>query len=197
MRRSVTGVVARSTLPLVVAIACVLIAPDAVARGHGDDARVEVWPASIPAGGVVRVRGVELGEIGEVVLVLAGAGQRLELGTIELDGEGGFDRPVVIPGAVAPGTYVLETRFSDGDHLDVALAVTAAPLGGGEQRDADEPLLAPVPSPKAGAAGTPKVPGAGDAAGAVGLAAPAIGAMALALLVAVVLVVGLVIGRRA
>ncbi len=145
----------RRISPLVVTLAILATVPAAV-LAHGGNARVEVGPAAVPAGGSVTVRGVELGADESVELTLVAAdGRTTVLGSVIADAEGAFSQVLVLPADAAEGAASVRARLSDGDALEVALEVRPPLDEEGEQRAEEEPLLAPMPSPSARPAAAP------------------------------------------
>jgi hypothetical protein len=126
-----------------------LYAMSAVQRvsAHGDDPRIELSAEQLNPGAVLDLRGVDFERDAEVILTLVGAPTQIPFGSVLTDGEGIFQLTITLPADLPEGTYVI--RAASTDHvLDSPQFVVSgsADLGTGEQRELEEPLLAPMPT---------------------------------------------------
>ncbi|HET7704338.1 MAG TPA: hypothetical protein VFK35_13135 [Candidatus Limnocylindrales bacterium] len=117
---------------------------------HDGSARMLLAPDRVPPGGVVEVRGEDLGADTGISLRLAGPAGGVELGSTVTDGEGHFVIAVALPTELPPATYRVQATESDGDApLDAILIVEGAAVTEGGQpgeKDEDDPLLIALPS---------------------------------------------------
>ena len=117
---------------------------------HEGSARVLLTPDRLPPGGVVEVRGEDLGADTGISLRLAGPAGQVELGSTATDGEGHFIVAIALPAALPPATYRVQAVEADGDRpLDAILIVEGAAIVDGGQpgeKDEDDPLLIALPS---------------------------------------------------
>ncbi len=123
-----------------------LVAP-AVASGHEGSARLILEPDRVNPGGVVVVRGEDLGADNELSVTLVGTAGRAPLTSVTSDGEGHFSVPVLIPADAPVGVYAIEAATDSGAGLNVVLFIEGAPIvaGDGGPAGRDEPLLVVLP----------------------------------------------------
>ena len=150
----------RATRLAVIAIALAALPGAAIA--HEGSARLILDPDRINPGGVVTIRGEDLGADDEMRVALVGTTARADLATISTDGQGHFTLSIQVPGDAPVGVYAVEAASAMGYNLTAVLFVEGAPLieGDGAPPGQDEglPAIAPRPSgqtaPVAGAAAT-------------------------------------------
>lgn len=116
-------------------------------EGEGGE-NIEVEPSTVPAGESVILAGSGLEPDSDRVLVLAGGGLTLDLGTVKTDAEGSFQTELTIPGYVPAGTY--ELRAIADETLTVEIAILEAD---------GAPSPAPTPTPSAGGSDVPGAAG--------------------------------------
>jgi hypothetical protein len=141
--------------------------PTPFAQAHNGPARVELGAERAAPGVAIEVRGVNIAPEQAVTLTLVGGGQEFGFGTVVGDEHGDFTQIVTIPREALAGAYTLRA-------FGVNRVMVAAPLTiigqaddeEGEQREEEEPLLAPMPRPQpaapavvSSAAGPPPAPG--------------------------------------
>ena len=99
-------------------------------------------------GGVVVVRGEDLGADNELTVALVGTAGRAPLTAVTSDGEGHFTVAVQIPADAPVGVYALEAVTDAGAGLNAVLFVEGAPIlpGDGGPPGRDEPLLVVLPA---------------------------------------------------
>ena len=123
--------------------------PLAAAFAHGDEPRLEISLERISPGGVVDVRGVDF-EFEEIIsLALIGPNYELSLGEVTADAEGVFLQTVALPTDLGEGNYQFRAITDDHEILSPTLAVQGSPIAGeegGEPREDEDALLAPMPS---------------------------------------------------
>ena len=100
-----------------------------VAHSGTGEATIQAEPSSLTAGDTVVLAGSGLEPNNDRVLVLAGEGLTVELGTVTTDAKGMFSKELTIPSHLPSGSY--ELRAIGDETLTTTLAVTAA--GGGAQ----------------------------------------------------------------
>ena len=145
-----------------VVIATALAALPGAASAHEGSARLILEPDRINPGGVVTIRGEDLGADDEMRVPLVGTPARADLATISTDGQGHFTLSIQVPAGAPVGVYAVEAASAMGYSLTAALFVEGAPLieGDGAPAGQDEglPAIAPRPpgqaAPVAGAAAT-------------------------------------------
>ena len=135
---------------LLAVLAGALAFPAAV-WAHGGAARLAADPDTVRPGGVVTMRGEDLGSDAAVVLVLIGSTGRVSLGTVTADDEGHLATSVQIPLEMPQGIYRLEGSADGTPPIAVSLIVDGAPLPVGQEeepggRDEDDGLLIALPS---------------------------------------------------
>ena len=106
-------------------LAALLLGGTVVVAHEGDgEAKIEVEPSSLTAGGTIVLAGSGLEPDNERVLVLAGQDLVVEFGTVRTDAQGMLQKELLIPGHLPSGTY--EVRAIGDETLTAALGVTAA-----------------------------------------------------------------------
>lgn len=140
----VSGRIAASAVAVVVAL---MIVPSSVGA-HEGSARLILEPDRVNPGGVVVVRGEDLGADNEMTVALVGTAGRAPLTTVTSDGEGHFSVAVQIPVDAPVGVYALEAVTDAGAGLNAVLFVEGAPIlaGEGGPPGRDEPLLVVLPA---------------------------------------------------
>ena len=130
--------------------AAVLVLMTAPVAAHGELV-FQLGAERAAPGDVVEVRGdIGAGDSVEIALISKADGARRSIATLTDVEEGHFQSYVTIPADLPAGDYLVEAG-SESIAVRAPLAVVGfADLGGGEQRDQDETLLAPVPSNRAG-----------------------------------------------
>ena len=125
----------------------VLSVAPAVASGHEGSARLILEPDRVNPGGVVVVRGEDLGADNEMSVALVGSAGRAPLTSVTSDGEGHFSVAVQIPADAPVGVYALEAVTDAGAGLNAVLFIEGAPIpaGDGGPRGRDEPVLVVLP----------------------------------------------------
>ena len=117
---------------------------------HEGPARLILEPDRVNPGGVVTVRGDDVGVEVELQLVLASATGDVELATLPTDPQGHLVTHVELPADLPTGTYALEARGGAAARVATAsLVVEGSPiLEGGEPggKDEDDLLLIALPS---------------------------------------------------
>jgi hypothetical protein len=128
-----------------------------VALAHEGPPRIELNYPQISSGAELEVRGVNIAAELPVTLTLVGADKDYALGTAVGDVHGDFVVGVQLPAEAQAGAYTV--RAFAANRVMVSTPLTL--LGGtieqeGGQRDQDEPLLAPMPSPLSATAAPPR-----------------------------------------
>ncbi|MBI2778125.1 MAG: hypothetical protein HYX57_12820 [Chloroflexi bacterium] len=103
------------------------IAGTVIAHEGSGQEEIVVEPSTVTAGGTVVLAGTGLEPTSDRVLVLAGEGFTVDLGTVTTDAEGMFQIELTIPSHLPSGTY--ELRAIGDETLTATLDVTA--LAGG------------------------------------------------------------------
>ena len=120
------------------------------AQAHEGSARIELNTQQTSSGAEVEIRGVNIAAELPITLALLGAGYEYPLGTAVGDEHGDFVVGVRVPAEAPAGAYTVRA-FGSNRVLVIAplrlLGVAAEEEGA--QRDQDEPLLAPMPQPRA------------------------------------------------
>jgi len=126
----------------------VLSVAPAVASGHEGSARLILEPDHVNPGGVVVVRGEDLGADSELSIALVGTAGRAALTAVTSDGEGHFSVPILIPADAPVGVYAIEAATDAGAGLNAVLFIEGAPIAAGEggPPGRDEPLLVVLPA---------------------------------------------------
>jgi hypothetical protein len=132
-----------SRLALALSLGWALSIVPAAASGHEGSARLILEPDRVNPGGVVVVRGEDLGADNELSVALVGTAGRAPLTSVTSDGEGHFSVPVLIPADAPVGVYAIEA----GAGLNAVLFIEGAPIaaGDGGPPGRDEPLLVVLP----------------------------------------------------
>jgi hypothetical protein len=124
-----------------------ILAPAVLA--HGGEPRLELGTERLYPGGALEVRGVGFEAEEALSLFLIGPAIKMDLGEITPDVEGEFNQVITLPADLAIGVYHLQAVASDHDlsSPDFTVLAGAVPSGEqGEQRQIEEPLLAPLPT---------------------------------------------------
>jgi hypothetical protein len=120
----------------------------APALAHGGEAALIVEQNVAPPGGVVAVRGEDLGSEAQVRLALFGP-RTVDLGAVTSDAEGHLFLAVAIPPDLPAGTYSLVATTAAGSTAFAGVIVDGQAVidgqGGQGGRDEDDPLLVPLP----------------------------------------------------
>jgi hypothetical protein len=120
------------------------------ARAHDGPPRLELTAERLNPGATLDIRGINIAAEQPVTLALIGAGAEYALGTVMGDEHGDFKLIVGVPVEAAVGTYNVRALAPNRVIVAVPLILAGSPISaeGGEQRDQDEPLLAPMPQPQ-------------------------------------------------
>jgi hypothetical protein len=120
-----------------------------VASAHGGPPRVEIGTEQVSPGATLEVRGVNIAPEQRVTVALVGPDADYPLGVAIGDAHGDFTQIFVLPSNVSPGTYSIraagENRVIVGVPLTIIGSAVSSGSEDGTQRDADEPLLVPLP----------------------------------------------------
>ena len=120
---------------------------------HGGDPRLEISADRLSPGSALDIRGVDFEFEEKVTLDLVGPHGVTPFGTVLADTEGIFLLTITLPSDLAEGTYVLRATTDDHQLESASITVSgSADTGQGEQRELEEPLLAPMPTAAAGVA---------------------------------------------
>lgn len=191
---------------LVAALALLLwSAHTPAARAHGGPPRVELGAEQIAPGAALEVRGINIAPDQQVTVSLVGQDLDLPLGVVVGDPHGDFTQVFALPSSVAPGAYTVRAFGANRVVVGVALTVVGTGTAGdaeeGDQREEEEPLLAPMPQPAGGQpqraavpAGQPQA-GPQAPAGEVPAVEPSM-RLAITLVVVVLAVVGVTVVVR-
>jgi hypothetical protein len=119
------------------------------ASAHGDEPRIEISTDRLNPGSVIDLRGVAFEMDEAVTLTLVGPQQEVSFGTVLADTEGVFLLTITLPADLSEGNYVI--RATTDDHSVESPQITvvgSADLGEGneDQRQDEDPLLAPMPT---------------------------------------------------
>jgi hypothetical protein len=117
------------------------------ARAHDGPPRLELTAERLNPGATLDVRGINIAAEQPVTLALVGIGAEYALGTVMGDEHGDFKLIVGVPAEAAVGAYNIRAFAPNRVVVAVPLILAGSPIPveGGEQRDQDEPLLAPMP----------------------------------------------------
>ena len=119
------------------------------ASAHGGPPRVEISAEQISPGATLEVRGVNIAPEQRVAIALVGPDADFPLGVAVGDAHGDFTQIFVLPTNLSPGTYSIraagENRVIVGVSLTIIGSAVSSDAEDGTQRDADEPLLVPLP----------------------------------------------------
>lgn len=179
-----------------------------IAEAHGGPPRVEVGAGNISPGATLEIRGINIAPEQHVTLTLVGPSADLPLGVALGDVHGDFTQLYALPATLAPGAYSVRAIGENRVIVGVPLTITggASDAEAGGQRDSDEPLLAaPAPPLPADPGDTeqPQVTPALASAPTSAIAADDRSVqidssmqLAIGVVVAVLIVVGLAVGLR-
>jgi len=141
--RTIHQIVARIGCFLVVLLA--LQIPGA-ALAHEGAARIELNTQQTSSGAELEIRGVNIAPEQPVMLSLVGDAADFALGTAVGDVHGDFVVGVRLPAEAPAGIYIVRAFGSNRVIVTAPLTLLgSAAEEEGEQRDQDEPLLAPMP----------------------------------------------------
>jgi hypothetical protein len=123
------------------------------AFAHGGDPRLEISADRLNPGSALDVRGVDFEFEEKVTLDLVGPQGVTSFGTVLADTEGIFLLTITLPFDLVEGTYVLRATTDDHQLESPPITVSgSADTEQGQQRELEEPLLAPMPTVAAGVA---------------------------------------------
>jgi hypothetical protein len=141
--RTIHQIVARIGCFLVVLLALQL--PGA-ALAHEGPARIELNAQQTNSGAELEIRGVNIAPEQPITLALIGSGAEFSLGTAVGDIHGDFVVGVRLPAEALAGAYTVRAFGANRVIVGAPLTLLGfAAEEAGEQRGADEPLLAPMP----------------------------------------------------
>ena len=132
-----------------------LLVASGATLAHDGGPRLILEPAKVNPGGVVVIRGEDLGADHELRLALIGAGTETDLATVTSDGEGHFTVAVQISTDAPRGGYAVSATTSDGGNIRAAMVVEGSPLGGGEGAPPGQDEGLPQIAPSAGRQAAP------------------------------------------
>lgn len=117
---------------------------------HSGDARLEISSTHLSPGGTLELRGVDFNSEEVLTLTLDGPRGRLSLPPVTADAEGGFSYLAVLPADLAEGNYIVSASAPGRRVLSPPFLISGQPISAstdeqGEQREQEEPLLAPAP----------------------------------------------------
>jgi hypothetical protein len=146
---------------LVIALAVWLWAGHApAASAHDGPPRVEISAEQVGPGATLEVRGVNIAPEQRVTVDLVGPNADFPLGVAVGDPHGDFTQVFVLPANLSPGAYSI--RAVGENRVIVGVSLTVIGSGGSSgsedaaQRDAGEPLLAPLPQRELAPGGQPQ-----------------------------------------
>jgi hypothetical protein len=113
-------------------------------------ARLEISATHLNPGGTLELRGAGFGSEEVLTVTLDGPAGRLSLPPVTADAEGGFIYLAVLPSDLAEGTYIVSASSPGRRVLSPPFLISGQPISAsadeqGEQREQEEPLLAPAP----------------------------------------------------
>lgn len=143
------------SIAAVATLAFLLAALPGAASAHDGIARLILEPDRVNPGGVVVIRGEDLGADDIMQIALIGSAGRTELTTVTSDGQGHFTVAIEVSRDAPPGVYAIEATGQA--TLTVPLFVEGAPVsnGDGAPPGQDEGLPAVIPSFAFGASSVP------------------------------------------
>jgi hypothetical protein len=121
------------------------------ALAHGGEPRLEISADKLNPGSALDIRGVDFEFEEHITLDLVSPQTVIPFGTVLADTEGVFLLTITLPADTAEGTYII--RATTDDHVVESASITisgSADVEEGEQREPEEPLLAPMPTVVAG-----------------------------------------------
>jgi hypothetical protein len=143
---------ARPALSLL-AIAVLLVGGAQATRAHDGGPRLILEPQRVSPGGVVVIRGEDLGSDHELRIALIGGGTEADLATVTSDGQGHFTIAVQISNDAPTGGYAITATGSDGSSLRAPMIISGAPVSDGQGappgQDEGLPNLAATPASQA------------------------------------------------
>jgi hypothetical protein len=140
------GTSRRTPAAAILAAAASFLIGVATASGHEGGPRLILDPSQVNPGGVVLVRGEDLGLDEPMQLSLVGETGRVDLAAVSTDGEGHFTVAVEIPQDISTGTYAIETSLASGGQIRSLVrvdGVAVQPEQGGAPPGQDEGFPAP------------------------------------------------------
>jgi len=139
----------------VATLAFLLAALPGAASAHDGIARLILEPDRVNPGGVVVIRGEDLGADDVMQIALIGLSGRTELTTVTSDGQGHFTVAIAVSPDAPQGVYAIEATGQA--TLTVPLFVEGAPVsnGDGAPPGQDEGLPAVIPSFAVGSSRAP------------------------------------------
>ena len=163
------------TAAAILAAAVSFVLPTSPVGAHDGGPRLILEPNEVNPGGVVLIRGEDLGLDEAMQVSLVGDAGRADLAAVTTDGQGHFTVAVEIPPDVPVGTYAIQSATSTGAIIRSLVRVDGAPIveQGGAPPGQDEGFPAPQPGTAGSPAAAPVVPEASSkpvtAAGGSGL----------------------------
>lgn len=151
----------------ILAAAALLLLALSAASGHEGGPRLILEPTHVNPGGVVLVRGEDLGLDEPMQVSLVGQTGRMDLVAVETDGQGHFTVAITLPVDIANGTFAVETKLSTGAPIRSNVRIEGAPVqpdGAGAPPGQDEGLpalgatAAPTSAPVAASVASAVVP---------------------------------------
>jgi hypothetical protein len=116
------------------------------ALAHEGPARIELNAQQTSSGAELEIRGVNIAPEQPIMLALIGSGAEFSLGTAVGDIHGDFVVGVHLPAEALAGAYTVRAFGANRVIVGAPLTLLGfAAEEAGEQRGADEPLLAPMP----------------------------------------------------
>jgi len=128
---------------------------------HDVEPRLEISVERLNPGGTMEVRGVGFEFEETVLLELIGPDIEIPIGEVVADTEGSFLQIVSLPADVREGTYHLRAMTDDHEILSPPLSVQGIPVvsdEGEDEREDEDSLLAPMPTPAAARTAMPPAP---------------------------------------
>jgi len=118
----------RTPAAAVLAAAALFLIGVATVSAHEGGPRLILDPSQVNPGGVVLVRGEDLGLDEPMQLSLVGEAGHVDLVAVATDGEGHFTIAVEIPRDVATGTYAIEATLASGGQIRSLVRVDGVPV---------------------------------------------------------------------
>jgi len=123
--------------------------PIQLVQAHNGPARIEVGAERVAPGVALEVRGVNIAPEQPVTLTLVGGGQEFGFGTVVGNEHGDFIHVVTVPREAQAGAYTLRAFGINRVMVAVPIVIVgSADEEQGQQREEEEPLLAPMPRPQ-------------------------------------------------
>ena len=152
-----------------------------VAEAHNGPPRITLGAEWAAPGVALEIRGINIAPEQQVTLTLAGRDADYSFGSVMGDDHGDFTEIVTIPREAIAGAYIVRAFGANRVIVSAPLVIRGvAAEEESEQRDQDEPLLAPMPQSQLSQSAQPQQPIAQPAQPAAGaVLAPATPAVAL------------------